>query len=940
MSSFAAGVPVTDESRWERVGALFDELLAGADPEAVLRREFDEEIRHEAKELWEQHQRAAAEGFLSSSMPFELLPVFQPGERLLNRFRIEHMLGSGGMGEVYRAFDERIEEPVAIKTIARLLTHSPAIRRRIAAEVQNARRVTHSNVCRIHELFDDGETVFFSMELVEGQLLSEAIAGPMARFRALVLIRQIAEGLHAAHRNGVIHGDLKPSNVIVAAGVAPRAVLMDFGLARAVEPNVPAVISALSIQGGTADYMAPELYSGAAPSIRSDIFAFGKLASAMLPKERLWAQCLRPHPEERLGSLETVIQRLQPRSTRRYWLGGVTIVIGSLIGYDIHRTRESGAALPNGARILVNGFRGVETVARLARGLFVTGLSHSSRIHPLADEDLLPALRKLEGGANLPATGRALEALLTQLRAAFWIEGQIEQAGGRVSLVLRLLRSDDRRMLAENAFRDFGTVMAAAQTAATWLRKASGESEKSLQLNTAAAAEYLSPVPEALSKYYDAMELYAIADTEQAIPALREALRLDGNFAQAHAMLCSCLNGNGDFEEGFREAERAMQLASRLPDIERTGIEAMYYTFAGNSARAVEACRRNLNYHADEPRYLRILARNLARSGKAAEALVYNRKAISLAPDDAMLRNELVENLADNCQFEEALQTFEERAGMARSVPYIHRGQAMALMGLERYEEASQAYDRIPLDVPCWTETPRILAGDLEGAIASLREGAARAEAAGTAKDRFEIAEFLCGLYFLTDRPDLAVPQIHRMLELPQVPFSARYLEAVVFWSGRTGGGASLVEARDRLSEIAAHWPSEDANAWLDHAEALISLRERNVERAETLLVRSSGFGGARWSLIDLADLYAARGNTEAAEAEWQAFDRKRGMFLSEFFPGVLVLGWLNRALAAQARHDAGAARKYAKKVLDHWGQKNPRLRMVQLAANVMNNSF
>jgi hypothetical protein len=115
------------------------------------------------------------------------------------------------------------------------------------------------------------------------------------------------------------------------------------------------------------------------------------------------------------------------------------------------------------------------------------------------------------------------------------------------------------------------------------------------------------------------------------------------------------------------------------------------------------------------------------------------------------------------------------------------------------------------------------------------------------------------------------------------------------------------------------------------------------VAGAETLLVRACAFTGARWSVMDLADLYAARGTAEgaaAAEAEWEAFDRKRGLFLSEFFPGVLVLGWLNRALVARARRDPAAARTYAKKVLDHWGQKNPRLRIVRLAGNVTTNSL
>ena len=316
-----------DEARWDRVTALFDELLAGADADEVLMREPDEEIRSEARDLWEQHARGENEKFLGNSMPFEVLPVFEPGDKLLNRFRIERMIGSGGMGEVYLAFDERIEERVAIKTIARLLAHSPSIRRRIAAEVQNARRVTHPNVCRIHEIFDDGGTVFFSMELVDGRLLSEILATPLPRVVARTLIRQIAEGLHTAHKTGVVHGDLKPSNIMVSEGAEVRAVLMDFGLARAADPAATTGRPDLSMQAGTRDYMAPELHSGSAPSIRSDIYAFGKVANALLPKERMWEDCLRPHPEERLGSLDPVIQRLAAQSTRRYWVSGAALAI-------------------------------------------------------------------------------------------------------------------------------------------------------------------------------------------------------------------------------------------------------------------------------------------------------------------------------------------------------------------------------------------------------------------------------------------------------------------------------------------------------------------------------------------------------------------------------------------------------------------------------------
>src|SRR5882724_11724135 len=153
-----------DRSEWDRIAGLFDRLLASNDPETTAASESDSEIRAAALNLWQHHIRANEENYLDTPIEFEITPLFQAGQILLKRFRIEKMLGSGGMGEVYLAWDQRLDDRVAIKTIARLLTPAPAIRKRFAAEVQSARRVTHPNVCRIHELFDDGEIVFFSME--------------------------------------------------------------------------------------------------------------------------------------------------------------------------------------------------------------------------------------------------------------------------------------------------------------------------------------------------------------------------------------------------------------------------------------------------------------------------------------------------------------------------------------------------------------------------------------------------------------------------------------------------------------------------------------------------------------------------------------------------------------------------------------------------------
>jgi hypothetical protein len=127
------------QDRWRRILDLFDRLLAGENPQFAFSAESDLEVRQEAIRLWEHHLAASADDFLESKVQFSLLPVFEPGQVLGGRFRIERLLGAGGMGEVYLAWDNRMNEAVALKTLTRLFAPSPALRRRIVAEVQSAR---------------------------------------------------------------------------------------------------------------------------------------------------------------------------------------------------------------------------------------------------------------------------------------------------------------------------------------------------------------------------------------------------------------------------------------------------------------------------------------------------------------------------------------------------------------------------------------------------------------------------------------------------------------------------------------------------------------------------------------------------------------------------------------------------------------------------------
>jgi serine/threonine protein kinase len=197
-----------------------------------------------------------------------------PGTIVAGRYRVDAMLGLGGMAQVYRAWDLELERTIAIKFLS---GHSQDSLRRFRREVALAVRITHENVIRLFDLGSDGESHFLTMELVEGESLRRYMrAGPLALGDAAEIARQAALGLHAAHLAGVVHRDLKPENILLST--EGRCVVADFGVAA--EEVVTATSASALV--GTSSYMAPEQANGDAATARSDLYALGLVLFEML----------------------------------------------------------------------------------------------------------------------------------------------------------------------------------------------------------------------------------------------------------------------------------------------------------------------------------------------------------------------------------------------------------------------------------------------------------------------------------------------------------------------------------------------------------------------------------------------------------------------------------------------------------------------------------
>ena len=196
------------------------------------------------------------------------------GAVLSGRYEILRPLGRGGMGMVYQAVDRELDEVVALKVLQPALARSPEIAHRFRSEIKLARKVRHPNVCAIHEYGQDGNRRFIVMEYVQGQDLKRVLREKRTLFphEAYELSMQIASGLHAIHQVGVVHRDLKTSNIMLDTQGAVR--LMDFGLAKLYEGDSSGPTRTGDVVG-TPEYMSPEQARAAHIDARADVYALG-----------------------------------------------------------------------------------------------------------------------------------------------------------------------------------------------------------------------------------------------------------------------------------------------------------------------------------------------------------------------------------------------------------------------------------------------------------------------------------------------------------------------------------------------------------------------------------------------------------------------------------------------------------------------------------------
>jgi eukaryotic-like serine/threonine-protein kinase len=627
-------------------------------------------------------------------------PIVESNEALmrgtkLGPYEILARIGAGGMGEVYRARDARLERDVAIKVLPSGLLTDKAARKRFRKEALALAKLNHPNIAAVYDVGEQGGTDYLVMECVAGQSLAEELrSASLSEKEAASLGVQIAAALEEAHEHGVVHRDLKPGNIMVTP--KRQAKVLDFGLAKLLRPFADSATTETfadtMAMAGTLPYMAPEQLRGEPVDARTDIHALGlvlfemasgrrlfqqgsipQLTDAILHQppvtprafnarvspelERIILKCLEKERENRyqsakelgvdlrhLGAPHTTtsaaaIATAPPQAQRSLWpllAGAAALVVAATVGayFYFHRTPR----LTEKDSIVVADFTNT-TGDPVFDGTLRQGLTAQLQQTPflsfVSPDQIAETLRFMEKPPETRLTKDVAREVCRRANATTEIEGSIAALGNQYVLDLNAITCSSGQTLAEEQVTAEGKerVLAALGTAASELRKKLGESATSLHAYDTPLDKVTTPSLEALQAWGLGNQAMLNGDLRSAASSLRRAVRLDPNFAVAYSALAAVYTGLGEETLSIENAEKGYQLRDRVSDHEKFSIESYYDVFVlGNLEKGTEVAEQWVKLFPRDISALTALAIAYSYSGRLDEALTTAREVLQTEP--------------------------------------------------------------------------------------------------------------------------------------------------------------------------------------------------------------------------------------------------------------------------------------------------------------------
>jgi eukaryotic-like serine/threonine-protein kinase len=567
----------------------------------------------------------------------------------LGPYEILAPIGAGGMGEVYKARDTRLDRIVAIKVTKDQFTD------RFEREAHLVAALNHPHICQLHDVGAN----YLVFEYIDGAQLK----GPMPPAEALRITLQIVEALEEAHKHGIIHRDLKPANILLTArGVK----VLDFGLAkqqgesRAAEDETQT--SELTRAGavmGTPAYMAPEQWQGKPADARSDIYAFGSVLYELLTGERpgrertllkpaalesIVRKCLADDPARRFQSaaeLKTALAKAGKGGHRvKYAVAAAALILLAIGGaLFLQQRARTSPKLTDQDILVVADFDN-----KTGDPVFDTALNQALAFQ-LQQSPFLKAMDEAEVKQTMKLSGRSPDAHITGeiardlcIREAkkATLEGSIAQLGSRYLISLQAVNCQTGETFAREETEASGKehVVDALGKATSSMRAKLGESLATIQdENRAYQHAVTTSSLEALQAFYMGDEEWTRTGNPQAvIPMYRHATELDPNFAFALAVLATMDGNAGDKAQEKEATEKAYALRDRVSERERLFIEQQYYRMQGDTRKLREIEELLARRYPRDPMFHSNLAGLYLSGGDPQEALAEAQAALRNGP--------------------------------------------------------------------------------------------------------------------------------------------------------------------------------------------------------------------------------------------------------------------------------------------------------------------
>src|SRR5262245_10058850 len=557
-------------------------------------------------------------------------------------FEILAPLGAGGMGEVYRARDTRLERTVAIKALPELFARDPERRARFEREARTPAALQHPAIARLHGLEDVDGTPHLVPEFVEGETLERRVARGAIPVREVLEIGiQVASAIEAAHERGIIHRDLKPGNVMMTPGGAVK--VLDFGLARgdaapptsslnlSDSPTMAVSATAQGIVVGTAPYMSPEQAVGSAVDRRTDVWAFGGLLYECLSGRRAFGGETVPDVLARLLAhdpdwtalpaaapprLRELLRRCLVRDVRERPrdigdLGRELTVIAQALASGGGGRRRAADARPSLAVLYFENLAGEAENEYFCAGITEDILTDLSKIKGLRVASRNAVVRYRGAAVDIPKVA-------SELGVAAVLEGSVRRAGDRVRISAQLINAADGfHLWAERYDRTLQDVFAVQEEIASSIAGAlqvalsPAESKALVEDRPADARAY-----DLYLKGREQYGRYSAASLRAALDLFRQAIDVDPGYALAWAGVADAhgqmvawgvtTDAAETLRLGLEAARKAIELNPRLPEAYKA--EALVYRYLNDNPRAKASLQKALEIN---PRFVPALT-NLA----------------------------------------------------------------------------------------------------------------------------------------------------------------------------------------------------------------------------------------------------------------------------------------------------------------------------------------